>query len=112
MPLDRVDTVGPSRGKDGHRAELDRLEATRRGGSTSGARSGPRPGRAYLAAEIRTAADQSAALRFAVEGAARVYLNGARVADVAGTRPIGQALELRAGRHSAPPPFPTSPGST
>jgi hypothetical protein len=44
---------------------------------------GSKPGRAYLAVQIRSDRDQLATLRFGFEGASRIYLNGSKIADVA-----------------------------
>jgi quinoprotein glucose dehydrogenase len=100
--LDRVLAIGPfPLGADRLRVPLDQVELTRSYEGQNGAglswlsieaappglinlrgEMAAKPGRAYLAAEVRSAVDQSAAVRFAIEGAARVYLNGSRVADV------------------------------
>ena len=83
VPLDRVESAKSYEGQDGSRATWVALEATHDGLFNLRGELAAKPGRAYLATEIRSAADQAAALRFAVEGATRVYLNGARLADVA-----------------------------
>ena len=82
VPLDRVEVSRPYEGQDGASASWISLGATPHGLFNLRGEMGTKPGRAYLAAEVRSAGDQGAALRFAVEGAARVYLNGSRVADV------------------------------
>jgi len=83
VPLDRVDVSQGYEGQDGARASWTGLETASSGLFNLRGEVGPRPGRAYLATEIRSTRDQTAVLRFAIEGASRVYLNATRVADVA-----------------------------
>ena len=94
VPLNRIDPARALPGQDGVAMSWGPLEASEAGAFDLRGQFGHRPGRAYVAAEIRSEADQDAALRFAVDGAARVYLNGARVADVPGCDPteIGAAF--------------------
>ncbi len=82
VPLDRVEPSRMLDGQDGARASWIALEATRQGVLNLRGEMNAKPGRAYLAAEVRSTGEQVAALRFAIEGAARVYLNGSKVADV------------------------------
>jgi quinoprotein glucose dehydrogenase len=82
VPLDRIESSRSYEGQDGARVGWTVLEATRNGVLNLRGEMGPKPGRAYLAVEIKSPVDQGVALRFAVEGASRVYLNGSRVADV------------------------------
>ena len=82
VPLDRIDLARTYEGQDGTRAAWTPLDATQAGDFNLRGEVAARPGRAYLAADIRSASEQTAVLRFAVEGATRAYLNGARVADV------------------------------
>ena len=82
VALDRVEPSKDFEGLDGAKVGWVALESTASGRFNLRGEFGPRPGRAYLAAEVRSAEDQLAALRFAVEGPARVYLNGSKVADV------------------------------
>jgi putative heme-binding domain-containing protein len=82
VPLDRIEQTRSYAGQDGAGVSWIALEATPAGLLNLRGEMASKPGRAYLAAEVRSTLDQSAALRFAIEGAARVYLNGSRVADV------------------------------
>lgn len=82
VPLDRVDTSRNYEGQEGAGASWISLEATHHGLLNLRGEMAAKPGRAYLAAEVQSTAGQTAALRFAIEGACRVYLNGSRVADV------------------------------
>ncbi len=82
VPLDRVELSRDFEGQDGARASWISLESTHHGLINLRGEMGPKPGRAYLATEVRSVGEQAAALRFAIEGASRVYLNGSRVADV------------------------------
>ena len=83
LPLDRVDPSKPSAGQDGASVRWAALEATGSGTFNLRGELGPKPARAYLAVQVRSAGDQDAALRFAAEGTTRVYLNGKKAADVA-----------------------------
>lgn len=82
IPLDRVDPARPMAGQDGSPASWVAVDATGSGIFNLRGEFGPGPGRAFLAVQVRSAREQSAALRFGVEGASRVYLNGAKVADI------------------------------
>ena len=80
-PLDRVDPARPLPGQDGSSATWMALESSDPGIFDLRGEFAAKPGRACLAFEVRSDRDQTAALRFAIEGAARVYLNGGKVAD-------------------------------
>ncbi len=81
-PLDKVDPARPLPGQDGASAPWLALEASGPGVFDLRGEFAAKPGRAYLAFQVRSDREQAAALRFAIEGAARVYLDGAKVADV------------------------------
>ena len=81
IPLDRVDPARPLAGQDGGPATWSVQEATSWGTLNLRGHLGNKPGRAYLAVLVQSARDQAAVLRFGVEGASRIYLNGSRVAD-------------------------------
>jgi quinoprotein glucose dehydrogenase len=82
IPLDRVEPGRPLPGQDGQSATWTPQDATSWGALNLRGVLGSKPGRAYLAVQIRTDNAQIAALRFGVEGASRVYLNGSKVADI------------------------------
>jgi putative heme-binding domain-containing protein len=82
IPLDRVEPARSLPGQDGLAATWTSQNATSWGTLNLRGVLGSKPGRAYLAVQIRSDNDQTAALRFAIEGASRVYLNGSRVADL------------------------------
>ncbi|WP_435006043.1 PVC-type heme-binding CxxCH protein [Tundrisphaera lichenicola] len=84
IPLDRVDLARPLIGQDGLPTEWSMLEADDSGTLSLRGEFGSKPGRAYLAVQVRSDREQSAALRFAIRGAARVYLDGVKVADSEG----------------------------
>ena len=84
VPLDRVDASKPLAGQDGAPAHWISQESSPWGTLNLRGQLGGKPGRVYLAAQVQSAREQAAVLRFAAEGAARVYLNGSRVADVPG----------------------------
>jgi hypothetical protein len=77
-----VETSKPLVGQDGAPASWIALESSAGGTLNLRGQLGGKPGRVYLAAQVQSTRDQAAALRFGTEGAARVYLNGSRVADV------------------------------
>ena len=124
--LERVLAIGPfPLGADRLRIPLDRLDPSKVFAGQDGAwlgwisreSGGPgvlnfrgdfksKPGRAYLAVQIRSTVEQSAALRFGVEGAARVYLNGSRVADVTEHDPSSLAQAFDRPRPGALAPLP------
>ena len=106
VPLDRVELARAIEGQGGIRLNWTALESTQGGVFNLRGEVGPRPGRVYLAAEVRTAADQSAALRFAVEGATRVYLNGSRVADAPAHDPSALAPSFARPAALTLPPLP------
>jgi quinoprotein glucose dehydrogenase len=87
IPLDKVDPAKHLPGQDGLATSWMALEADGSGTFCLRGEFGSMPGRAYLAVRVRSAREQSAALRFGVEGAARVYLDGAKVAEIAGSDP-------------------------
>ena len=102
VAVDRWVVAGPfAAGADSLRLPLDRVEAGKalagQGGRTLGwlpivaapggrinlaGLVGSEPGRAYAATEVRTANPQAAWLYGSTRGAARVYLNGAKVLDL------------------------------
>ena len=82
IPLDRVETSRTLVGQDGTPATWISQESSGWGTLNLRGQLGARPGRVYLAVQVQSAREQAAALRFGVEGAARVYLNGSRVSDV------------------------------
>lgn len=82
VPLDKVEPSRSYEGQDGAGASWISLDATTAGLINLRGEMASRPGRAYLATEIRSTADQVAILRFALDGTSRVYLNGAKVAEV------------------------------
>ncbi len=81
LPLDRVDLARPSAGLDGAQVRWTPLESTASCTFNLRGELGARPSRVFLAVQVRSAGEQSAALRYAAEGSTRVYLNGAKVAD-------------------------------
>jgi len=87
LPLDKVDPDRVLAGQDGAPATWAAREAGDAGAFNLRGEFGNRPGRAYLAVQVKSPRDQAAALRFAVEGGARIYLDGARVADAPGLDP-------------------------
>ncbi len=105
-PLDRVDPARPLAGQDGASATWGPIESSSRGTFNLRGQFGSKPGRAYLAFQVRSPRDQSAALRFAIEGAARVYLNGAKLADVTARDPARLAPAFARPRPDALAPLP------
>jgi len=87
LPLDRVDPSKPLAGQDGIPTRWTPLEADAAGTLNLRGEFGSKPGRAYLAVRVRSDRDQSAALRIGTEGPARVYLDGKKLAEVAGLEP-------------------------
>jgi quinoprotein glucose dehydrogenase len=81
IPLDRVNPAQTLAGQDGATPRWIGQEASGWGTLNLRGLLGSRPARAYLAVQVRSAREQVAALRFAVEGASRAYLNGSKVAD-------------------------------
>jgi quinoprotein glucose dehydrogenase len=82
IPLDRVDPARPVVGQDGAATSWTGVESTTGGIFDFRGQFGPRPGRAFLAFQVRSPKEQEVALRFGVEGGARVYLNGSKLIDV------------------------------
>jgi quinoprotein glucose dehydrogenase len=82
IPLDRVDPSRLLAGQDGAALSWVALESTSWGMLNLRGEIGSKPGRAFLAVQVRSTPEQTAALRFGTEGATRVYLNGSKVADV------------------------------
>ncbi len=88
-------------GQGGRAVSWAPLDAT--GGGTLGLRGhlGAPPGRAYLTAAVRSDRPQDAALRFGLDGASRIFLNGTKVAEAPGRGarlgPDVARLPLRAG---------------
>ena len=87
VPLDRIDPAKPLVGQDGATLTWVAQEANGWGTLNLGGEFRSKPGRAYLAVQVRSTKDQVGALRFGVEGASRIYLNGTRVADVPDREP-------------------------
>ena len=106
IPLDKVDPSKPLPGQDGLPASWIPLESDALGTFRLRGEFGSKPGRAYLAVRVRSAREQSAALRFRVEGAARVYLDGAKVAEVAGLDPSTTLPTIRPTKSGEPAPLP------
>ncbi len=105
-PLDKVDPARPLPGQGGEPATWAAIDATDAGVFNLRGQFGSQPGRAYLSVQVRSDRDQAAALRFGSEGAARVYLNGAKVADVAARDPaiLAPAFARPPGGELAPLP--------
>ena len=82
VPLDRIDPSRVFEGQDGTRVGWTALESSTAGSLNLRGEMGAKPGRAYLAVELKSPDDQVAAIRLAVEGPARVYLNGSRVIEL------------------------------
>ncbi len=82
IPLDRMDLSKPLAGQDGTSLSWVARESTGWGSLNLRGELGSKPGRVFLAVQVRSAREQAAALRFGAEGAIRVYMNGSRVADV------------------------------
>jgi hypothetical protein len=81
VPLDRVDSSHSYLGEEGRSVTWAPLESD--GGGTVALRGqlGLNGARAYLATHLRSESAQDAALSYSVDGACRVYLNGAKVAE-------------------------------
>jgi hypothetical protein len=82
IPLDRVETSKPLVGQDGTPATWITQESNPGGTLNLRGQLAGKPGRVYLAVQVQSTREQAIAIRFGVEGAARIYLNGSRVADV------------------------------
>ena len=80
--LDRVDLNKSLAGQDGRALNWLALSASTTGRIDLGGLLGSRPGRAYAASEVRGNGSQTAWLYASTQGGARVYLNGAKVADL------------------------------
>ena len=81
VPLDRIEATKSFPGQEGRPVTWVPLETSSRGNLNLRGQFGLNPGQAYLATNIRSDAAQDAALRYALDGAARVYLNGKKVAE-------------------------------
>jgi quinoprotein glucose dehydrogenase len=106
IPLDRVEPARPLPGQDGQTANWITQDATSWGTLNLRSVLGSKPGRAYFAVQIRTENAQAAALRFGVEGATRIYLNGTKVADVSEHDPIQLARVFERPREGELAPLP------
>ncbi len=82
VPLDRVDLARSLPGQDGRALRWLPLNASTTGRIDLGGLFASQPGRAYSASQVKTTAPQTAWLYASTRGSARVYLNGAKVADV------------------------------
>ncbi len=106
IPLDRVELDRPLPGQDGRTATWTAQDATNWGSLNLRGSLGSKPGRAYLAVSIRSSQDQVAALRFGIEGASRVYLNGSKVADVSEHEPTALVRAFDPPRETTLAPLP------
>ncbi|WP_435022240.1 PVC-type heme-binding CxxCH protein [Tundrisphaera sp. TA3] len=106
VPLNRIDPARALPGQDGSSVGWGMLEASAAGTFDLRGQFGHRPGRAYIAAEIRSESDQEAALRFASDGAARVYLNGIKVGEFAAADPSEIAPAFASPRPGTVAPMP------
>ena len=106
FPLDRVDPRKPSPAQDGRPASWIAAGGDASGTFNLRGELGPKPGRAYLAVQVRSAREQSAVLRFGAEGAARVYLDGAKVAESPGIDPSSPRPAFASTRPGMPAPLP------
>jgi quinoprotein glucose dehydrogenase len=103
MPLDRVEPSNTYRGQHGRILAWAPLNTNSVGTLNLRGQFGPTQSRAWLSVELHSKVLQETALRFGLTGATRVYLNGARVAEVPAARRdtlIGSnlvRLELKAG---------------
>ncbi len=82
VPLDRVDPARSLTGQDGRALRWLPLNASTAGRVDLGGLFASQPGRAYAASQVKSAAPQTAWLYASTRGPARVYLNGAKVAEV------------------------------
>ena len=97
-PLDRVDPGKPLPGPDGRKVRWTPLRATEAGRVDLGGFLPVEPGRAYAATQLRAESAQAAWLYASTRGAARVYLNGAKIADLP-----DRSLTLPSRRPGRPP---------
>ncbi|MBX6313248.1 MAG: hypothetical protein IRY99_10100 [Isosphaeraceae bacterium] len=84
FPLDAVDPSQRFAGQVGTLLSWVPLDASTWGLVNLRGQFGLNPGRAYLATQIRSETDQDAALRFALDGPSRIYLNGTKVGEAPG----------------------------
>ncbi len=83
VPLEKIDAAATFRGLDGHTLSWTRLDASSAGAINMRGQAGLGAGRVYLATRLKSPVAQDASLRFGIDAAAHVYLNGKPVGAIA-----------------------------